>query len=68
MNNQLHGKILTIVEKYIPAAHFNERRKLGQDLSTLCEECLNDGATKGWDDHISYVRSRSIWWRLYYVF
>lgn len=64
MNPQLKSKVATIVEKYIPAAHFNERRKLGQDLSTLVEDSYNEGYAA----HRDYVRSKGFWWRLFYVF
>ena len=64
MNQQTRLEIARIVEKYIPDHHHNERRKLGQDLYALSEHSFDNG----YKAHRDYVWSKSLWWRLFYVF
>lgn len=63
MNQQTRLEIARIVETYVPAHHFNLRRKLGQDLARVWSMAHDEG----YKEHRDYIYNKGFWWRLWYV-
>ena len=63
MNHHTKLEIARIVERYIPGHHYNERRHLGQDMTSLVEHVYCSAIS----DYRFNINALPLWKRVWYA-